>query len=320
MDTDFERSLKLIHYPELLSDKKFKGILQREYNAVTIIDITLSCQKYIEANMSADELKAFANRNDAAVSKANVLAGQFHNMKTIPETYKVKDIKQTPTYKALANIQRLLRSYKKLATLDVIATDEANSYFTLLKNELKVLTPSAQLILLDRITQTDSKMDTFFHKKFHPDENVCEYQRRWEQLKNSLNANLITYKDELLKAAEVDNSHLIVLSNENIDRLSEYFTAQFKGIGRNENLFVNNLIPCLSKNRNSGKDYSAIALVIYESPFFKHNKGNGKISFSKWIDVFYNIMGLTDTKYKRTPPVRSIAEGYKNGEFYFLNK
>lgn len=320
MDTDFERSLKLIPYPELLSDKKFKGILQREYNAVTIIDITLSCQKYIEANMSADELKAFANRNDAAVSKANVLAGQFHNMKTIPETYKVKDIEKTPTYKALAEIQRLLRSYKKFATLDVIATDEANSYFTLLKNELQVLTPSAQLILLDRITQTDSKMDTFFHKKFHPDENVNEYQNRLEQLKISLNAKLVTYKDELLKAAEVDNSHLIVLSNENIDRLSEYFTAQFKGIGRNENLFVNNLIPCLSKNRNSGKDYSAIALVIYESTYFKHNKGKDKISFSKWIDAFYNIMGLTEAKCKKKSVVRSIAEGYKYGEFYFLNK
>lgn len=317
---DFERSLKKIPYPELLSDKKFKGILQREYNAVTIIDITLSCQKYIEANMSADELKAFANRNDAAVSKAYGLAKQFDEMEQIPETYKVKDIKQTPIYKALAEIQRLLRSYKKLATRDVIATDEANSYFTLLKNELQVLTPSAQLILLDRITQTDSKMDTFFHKKFHPMENSTEYERRLEWLRNALNANLITYKDELLKAAAGDNSGLITLSEENIDRLSEYFTAQFNGRGKSENLFKNALIPCLTKVRNSGEDYSAIALVIHESPFFKHNKGNGKLSFSKWIDIFYDIMGLTEAKCKRPARVRERADGYKNGEFYFLNK
>jgi len=317
---DFERSLKKIPYPELLSDKKFKGILQREYNAVTIIDITLSCQKYIEANMSADELKAFANRDDAAVSKAYGLAKQFDEMEQIPETYKVKDIKQTPIYKALANIRKLLRDYQDLAMQNVDSSKKAAECFVNLKDNLKNLNNSAQLALIDEIITKSFNMNNFFQKKFHPTDNSFEYEKRWEQLKNSLNANLITYKDELLKAAAGDNSGLITLSEENIDRLSEYFTAQFNGRGKSENLFKNALIPCLTKVRNSGRDYSAIALVIYESPFFKHNKGNGKISFPKWIDAFYDIMGLTKAKYKRPARVRERADGYKNGEFYFLNK
>jgi len=69
----------------------------------------------------------------------------------------------------------------------------------------------------------------------------------------------------------------------------------------------------------SGKDYSAIAWVIYKSPYFKHNRGDGKISFSKWIDAFYDIIGLTEAKYKRPAQIRELADGYKYGEFYFLN-
>lgn len=150
-------------------------------------------------------------------------------------------------------------------------------------------------------------------------ENATECEKRWEQLKNSLNANLVNYKNELLKAAAVDDSGLITLSKENIDRLSEYFVSQFKGMGNHPNTFETHLLPCLNKVRNSGKDYSAIAWVIYKSPYFKHNRGDGKISFSKWIDAFYDIIGLTEAKYKRPAQIRELADGYKYGEFYFLN-
>ena len=323
---DFEKSLKSLPYPKLLDDAEFIEALKKEYADVMAIDYNLSLGKFLEKNLTSDEIKAFESGDYFVERKVNDLERRFYKMLSlheIPNVFKVKDIKQTSIYRALSAIQELLQSYQDLAMQNVDndnSSKKAAEYFVNLKDNLIMLNNSAQLALIDEIMTKSFNMAIFCQKKFHSMENATECEKRWEQLKNSLNANLITYKDELLKAAEVDNSHLIVLSKENIDRLSEYFTAQFKGIGRNENLFVNNLIPCLSKNRNSGKDYSAIALVIYESPFFKHNKGNGKISFSKWIDVFYNIMGLTDTKYKRTPPVRSIAEGYKNGEFYFLNK
>jgi len=317
---DFERSLKSLPYPKLLDDAEFAKALKREYAAVTAIDYALSLEKYFEANMSIDELKRFANRDDEAISKAYELDRQFLKLKPIPDAYKVKDIKQTSIYRALSAIQKLLQSYQDLAMQNVDnSSQKAAEYFVNLRDNLKSLNNSAQLTLIDEIMAENSNATILVQKMLFPMENATECEKRWEQLKNSLNANLITYKDELLKAAAVDNSHLIVLSKENIDKLSEYFTAQFKGIGRKENLFVNNLIPCLSKPRNSGKDYSAIALVLYESHFFKHNKGNGKISFPKWIDAFYDIMGLTKTKYKRPSVVRSIAEGYKYGEFYFLN-
>lgn len=317
---DFERSLKSLPYPKLLDDAEFAKALKREYAAVTAIDYALSLEKYFEANMSIDELKRFANRDDEAISKAYELDRQFLKLKPIPDAYKVKDIKQTSIYKALANIQRLLHSYENLAMQNVDnSSQKAAEYFVNIKDNLKILNNSAQLTLIDEIMAENSNATILVQKMLHPADNSFEYEKRWEQLRNALNTKLITYKDELLMAAAEDNSHLIVLSKENIDKLSEYFTAQFKGIGRKENLFVNNLIPCLSKPRNSGKDYSAIALVIYESHFFKHNKRDGKISFSKWIDAFYDIMGLTEAKYKKKSVVRSTAEGYKYSEFYFLN-
>jgi hypothetical protein len=317
---DFERSLKSLPYPKLLDDAEFAKALKREYAAVTAIDYALSLEKYFEANMSIDELKRFANRDDEAISKAYELDRQFLKLKPIPDAYKVKDIKQTSIYKALANIQRLLHSYENLAMQNVDnSSQKAAEYFVNIKDNLKILNNSAQLTLIDEIMAENSNATILVQKMLHPADNSFEYEKRWEQLRNALNTKLITYKDELLMAAAEDNSHLIVLSKENIDKLSEYFTAQFKGIGRKENLFVNNLIPCLSKPRNSGKDYSAIALVIYESHFFKHNKGDGKISFPKWIDAFYDIMGLTEAKYKKKSVVRSTAEGYKYSEFYFLN-
>ena len=316
---DFERSLKSLPYPKLLDDAEFAKALKREYAAVTAIDYALSLEKYFEANMSIDELKRFANRDDEAISKAYELDRQFLKLKPIPDAYKVKDIKQTSIYKALANIQRLLHSYENLAMQNVDnSSQKAAEYFVNIKDNLKILNNSAQLTLIDEIMAENSNATILVQKMLHPADNSFEYEKRWEQLRNALNTKLITYKDELLMAAAEDNSHLIVLSKENIDKLSEYFTAQFKGIGRKENLFVNNLIPCLSKPRNSGKDYSAIALVIYESHFFKHNKGDGKISFPKWIDAFYDIMGLTEAKYKKSV-VRSTAEVYKYSEFYFLN-
>jgi len=196
---DFERSLKLVPYAELLDDAEIKA-LKKEYADVTVIDLDLSLQKYFEANMSADELKAFANRDDAAVSKASGLAKQFYEMEQIPETYKIKDIKQTPIYKALANIRKLLRDYQDLAMQNVDSSQKANEYFVNIRDSLKILNDSAQLILIDEIMLPEVNIAVWTHKKFHPDENVYEYQKRWEQLRNSLNAKFIKYKDQLVLA------------------------------------------------------------------------------------------------------------------------
>jgi hypothetical protein len=197
---DFERSLKLVPYAELLDDAEIKA-LKKEYADVTVIDLDLSLQKYFEANMSANELKAFANRDDVAVSKAYGLAKQFDEMEQIPETYKVKDIKQTPTYKALANIRKLLRDYQDLAMQNVDnSSQKADEYFVNLKDNLKTLNNSAQLTLIDEIMLPEVNIAVWTHKKFHSDENVNEYQKRWEQLRNSLNAKFIKYKDQLVLA------------------------------------------------------------------------------------------------------------------------
>jgi hypothetical protein len=64
------------------------------------------------------------------------------------------------------------------------------------------------------------------HKKFHPDENVYEYQKRWEQLKNSLNANLVSYKSEvasLLDSACVNPPSLQIEINKG--ELTEIFES-----------------------------------------------------------------------------------------------
>jgi hypothetical protein len=197
---DFERSLKLVPYAELLDDAEIKA-LKKEYADVTVIDLDLSLQKYFEANMSANELKAFANRDDVAVSKAYGLAKQFDEMEQIPETYKVKDIKQTPTYKALADIRKLLRDYQDLAMQNVDnSSQKADEYFVNLKDNLKTLNNSAQLTLIDEIMLPEVNIAVWTHKKFHSDENVNEYQKRWEQLRNSLNAKFIKYKDQLVLA------------------------------------------------------------------------------------------------------------------------
>ena len=109
-------------------------------------------------------------------------------------------------------------------------------------------------------------------------------RKRWEQLRNALNTKLITYKDELLMAAAEDNSHLIVLSKENIDKLMNILQRNSKVSGAKK-ICLSIILPCLSKPRNSGKDYSAIALVIYES-HFKHNKEMVKYLFRSGLMLF----------------------------------
>lgn len=219
MDKDFERSLEKIYYLKLLNDPDFKKQLRKEYESVKAIDIQLSRLKFIEGHLTPDELKilneldltpksgyyfqneaeqkrdALAKEFDEMVQK--ILAKEFDEIEQIPEKFRVKNIKQTPTYEALYAINRFINEYTDLALRDVDTIVIADKYFTLLKNKLETFSPSVQIKLIDEIMLPEVNIAVWTHKKFHPDENVYEYQKRWEQLKNSLNANLVSYKSEV---------------------------------------------------------------------------------------------------------------------------
>jgi len=206
-EDQFEDQVEKIPYRELLNDPDLKKQLRKEYESVKAIDIQLSRRKFIERHLTPDELKIlneldltpksgyyFQNETE---QKRDALAKEFDEMEQIPEIYKVNDIKQTPTYEALYAINRFINEYTDLALKDVDTIVIADKYFTLLKNKLETFSPSVQIKLIDEIMLPEVNIAVWTHKKFHPDENVYEYQKRWEQLKNSLNANLVSYKSEV---------------------------------------------------------------------------------------------------------------------------
>lgn len=207
MDKDFERSLEKIYYLKLLNDPDFKKQLRKEYESVKAIDIQLSRQKFIEGHLTPDELKILNELDltpksgyyfqNEAEQKRDALAKEFDEIEQIPEKFRVKNIKQTPTYEALYAINRFINEYTDLSLRDVDTIVIADKYFTLLKNKLETFSPSVQIKLIDEIMLPEVNIAVWTHKKFHPDENVYEYQKRWEQLKNSLNANLVSYKSEV---------------------------------------------------------------------------------------------------------------------------
>jgi len=236
MDKDFERSLEKIPYRELLNDPDFKKQLRKEYESVTAKDIQLSRQKFIERHLTPDELKILNELDltpksgyyfqNEAEQKRDALAKEFDEMEQIPEKFRVKNIKQTPTYEALYAINRFINEYTDLALRDVDTIVIADKYFILLKNKLETFSPSVQIKLIDEIMLPEVNIAVWMHKKFHPDENVNEYQKRWEQLKNSLNANLISYKSEvasLLDSACVNPPSLQIEINKG--ELTEIFES-----------------------------------------------------------------------------------------------
>ncbi|MDN5305553.1 MAG: hypothetical protein PWQ53_212 [Bacteroidota bacterium] len=236
MDKDFERSLEKIPYRELLNDPDFKKQLRKEYESVTAIDHQLSRQKFIERHLTPDELEILNELDltpksgyyfqNEAEQKRDALAKEFDEMEQIPEKFRVKNIKQTPTYEALYAINRFINEYTDLALRDVDTIVIADKYFILLKNKLETFSPSVQIKLIDEIMLPEVNIAVWMHKKFHPDENVNEYQKRWEQLKNSLNANLISYKSEvasLLDSACVNPPSLQIEINKG--ELTEIFES-----------------------------------------------------------------------------------------------
>lgn len=107
---------------------------------------------------------------------------------------------------------------------------------------------------------------------------------------------------------------LINISTKNIERLKEYFTPGFKGMGKSEDVFSKNLVPSLERVRKSGKEHAAIALLIHESRYFKPSNG---LSFRKWYNVYVEILGLDTSSYKPAQ-LKSTADDLKYREFYFL--
>jgi len=214
---DFEDQVEKIPYQELLNDPDFKKQLRKEYESVKAIDIQLSRQKFIERHLTPDELKILNELDltpksgyyfqNEAEQKRDALAKEFDEMEQIPEIYKVKDIKQTPTYKAIYAINRFINEYTDLALKDVDTIVIADKYFILLKNKLEAFSPSVQIKLIDEIMLPDVNIAVWTHKKFHPEENIYEYEKRWEQLRNSLNARFFEYKDKLV-LAEKENDDI----------------------------------------------------------------------------------------------------------------
>jgi hypothetical protein len=106
------------------------------------------------------------------------------------------------------------------------------------------------------------------------------------------------------------------LTDNNIEILKSYFKADFKGIGRdNENKFDDLLIKDLQKPRN-GKDYVAIALIIYEND--KLIGGKKPKTFEGWKNVFLDLTGIKPNTYHKYH-VRNEVEKLKY-EFNYLLK
>ena len=191
------KSVINIPYSELLTleDKKKLEIQLKE---VEIIDINKSMQFYISNHLSESEMQTFKKLDDdySASGKINRLAKEFNELETIPKEFQVKDITQTPIAKSLIRIQELIQNYQELALLDISTSKKADEYFINLTNELKNFDNETQLQLIEKMLP-ELNTAIWMHSKFNPQENPEQYKKRWKELKNSLNARITTYKDEL---------------------------------------------------------------------------------------------------------------------------
>jgi hypothetical protein len=111
-----------------------------------------------------------------------------------------------------------------------------------------------------------------------------------------------------------NNEEQVILrqfTNEQIEILKTYFTAQFKGMGNNINYFEHLLID-LKKDRE-GVEYAKIAKLIYESR--KSVAGFKTKPFTQWYETFCNLMGIRKCQYRIS---RIIIDDIIRREFYYL--
>jgi len=283
---DLDKVLNIIPYSDLLTEA-VKQTLSKEYANVKVLDADLSLQAYLKDKLTPEEVKAFQERTETA--KAYDLAKEFSELDVIPEAYRVKDIRQTPTYKTLSAIEALIRDYQELALKDIDTSLKAKEYFVNLKDRLETLDQKFRITLIDKITPTDVNTAVWFHKKLTPTANVTEYTKRWKQLKNSLNSHLAEYRSGLTNQPIQEHKTI------NKEELGKYFKAQFKGFGgANINyldMFVSHLetqLPISSK-----KDIGYIALLCYNGKNLNDHK---PATFQEWYRIFCECLGVEHVK------------------------
>ena len=81
---------------------------------------------------------------------------------------------------------------------------KAKEYFINLKAQLDTLDKSFKIDLVENLINDNYNLSLFFQKKLNPTDNPTVYNKRWKQLKNSLNAHLLSYKEEQSKEANKD--------------------------------------------------------------------------------------------------------------------
>ena len=332
--TDFDIALKEVRFSQIFKNEDCKEIIKKEYEEIRMPDIELGCQKYLfenttEAERQEYEIARQSNNSYRKDTNAYVeteaervytdklinLRAEFHNhfemTGSVIEGYFIPNIQFTSTATTLSEIYNLIKNYKELVKKEIDSTQKANEYFNEVKYELGKLDEILISYLLSKIRLTDN-LTVNYHRIDNPDGDVSE---RWGQLKNSFNLLVDEYLNGYVNVQEQNDisNKSFGVSDENLKRLTEYFRPQFNGRANNRNILKEDLIPCLEKARNSGKEYTAIALVIYNSKYFKRDN----LSFKRWAETLFDLIGIKETIYKPSQ-VRGKADSYKAGEFYFL--
>lgn len=94
-----------------------------------------------------------------------------------------------------------------------------------------------------------------------------------------------------------------------VDRLSQYLSAKFKGMGTNENYVPQLLKDLENLRKTSPTDVQRFAVMLYESKVMV----NKPAQFNEWVKVFFNIVGMESPKYisrRKHKPTPEMIERY----------
>lgn len=195
--------LQNVPFSEIFNDPDNMRKLESQYKDVQVIDPEKSMQNFIRANLTADEIQTYQQKQpepnyiiSEIEGKINKLAKEFHEFDAIPEAYQVKDIRQTPIVKSLTAINKLLFDFQELALQEVDASQKSKEYAINIINELSKLDKSIQLSLLE-IGVYETNIAVLFKRMMNRNENTVEYEKRWTELRNSLNSHLVEYRTTL---------------------------------------------------------------------------------------------------------------------------
>lgn len=246
------------------------------------------------------------------------------------------------TNKAKSITKQVVRLFKQI-NVQLIALNYTDGGFSTDLNEFKVLSEKTDDLYSFLESHPENDIINQFRKITTIQVLTANIQGRFEPYSQSV-MNLLENVDKI-KSIEATESKEVVpdqsnnelpgkdhvvekptetkgslqtptFTDNNIEILKSYFKADFKGIGRdNENKFDELLIKDLQKPRN-GKDYVAIALIIYESD--KLIGGKKPKTFEGWKNVFLDLTGIKPNTYHKFH-VRNEVEKLQY-EFNYLLK